>query len=172
MTDLYAFLAPHLAALPLPDFISEVPPEVWTAVTVATLLFTVGGILLLPFVVARLPQDWIVQPRVPFLVALRLRPGRTLGRNLLGLLLVVMGLIMLLTPGQGLLTLFIGLLMLDTALRPRVLRALARRRPLAAALQRMRAWGDAPPLLGLDPSELPTEQITPEPPHTSIVPPG
>lgn len=161
-----------LDALPLPDFLAEIPAEAWTGVTIGTVLFTVGGILLLPFVVARLPVDWVVRPRVPFLVALRLRPLRTLGRNLLGLLLMVMGTIMLLTPGQGLLTLFIGLLMVDTSLRPRILRALARRRPLAAALQRMRAWGKVPPLQGLDPDELPTETQAIEPTHTSIIPPG
>ena len=55
-------------------------------------------------------------------------------KNLLGALLVVLGLVMLVTPGQGLLTLLAGLLLMNfpgkyrlecwVVLRPGVLRAL------------------------------------------------
>lgn len=91
-----------------------------------------------PWVVSRLPYDyfsreerraWRARPSAP-VTALLLG----VAKNVLGGLLVVMGIIMLFTPGQGLLTILIGMLLLNfpgkyrlerwLVLRPGVLRGL------------------------------------------------
>jgi hypothetical protein len=103
-----------------------------------SLLAVVATIIGVPWVITRLPEDYFSRPeRVvwrgssdePVLALLF-----SVLKNLLGLLLVILGLIMLVTPGQGLLTLLIGLLLMNfpgkyqlerwLVLRPGVLRGL------------------------------------------------
>lgn len=103
-----------------------------------SLLAIVAAIVGVPWVVKRLPKDyfsaahrrsWRKTEREPwFAIVLGLL------KNLLGAFLVVLGLVMLVTPGQGLLTLLAGLLLMNfpgkyrlecwVVLRPGVLRAL------------------------------------------------
>lgn len=106
-----------------------------TGLSFVALIATVIGV---PWVVARLPEDYFSRPEREVwrrsdeqpLVALVLG----LAKNALGAVLVLLGLVMLVTPGQGLATLLIGLLLLNfpgkyrlerwLVLRPGVLRAL------------------------------------------------
>ena len=70
-------------------------------------------------------------------------------QNALGLVLIAVGLVMSVpgVPGQGLLTVLIGLMLVDFPGRRRLERALARRRGLLAAMNRIRARFGHPPLL-------------------------
>ncbi len=77
----------------------------------------VGSLIALPVLAARLPADYFTTRartappwRGPHPIR---RTVLRVGRNLLGLVLVLGGIGMLFLPGQGLLTLAIGLLMLD-----------------------------------------------------------
>jgi len=108
----------------------------WSSVlSVGALLATLIGV---PWIVARLPSDYFVSERrrnwrdqegVPIIAFLF-----SLLKNVIGLLLVVLGVVMLVTPGQGVLTLLAGLLLMNfpgkfrlerwLVLRPGVLRAL------------------------------------------------
>ena len=103
-----------------------------------SLLAVVATIVAVPWIVTRLPQNYFArEDRVVW----RASPGQPLIvwvigglKNLFGLLLIVLGLIMLVTPGQGILTLLIGLLLMNfpgkyrverwLVLRPGVLRGL------------------------------------------------
>src|SRR5262245_38829534 len=85
---------------------------IWlTALSVGSLVLTAA---LLPVVVLRLPADYFVREH-------RLGHGKRgwldwvwhLGKNVLGGVFVLAGIVMLFTPGQGLLTILIGLLLLD-----------------------------------------------------------
>ena len=77
----------------------------------------VGSLIALPILIARLPADHFIVDRA------RVRPWRSLHpvrstvllflRNLLGMILIVGGMLMLVLPGQGILTIVIGLLMID-----------------------------------------------------------
>ena len=103
-----------------------------------SLLAAVATIIGVPWVVIRLPRDYFARPeRVVWrgsadAPVLALVFG--LLKNLLGLVLIILGLIMLVTPGQGILTLLIGLLLMNfpgkyrlerwLVLRPGVLRGL------------------------------------------------
>ena len=100
----------------------------------AVILALVG----VPWVVTRLPGDYFSQPRRR---SWRESDGEPLFavfigllKNLFGALLVLLGIVMLFTPGQGLLTLLAGLLLMNfpgkyqlerwLVLRPGVLKAL------------------------------------------------
>jgi len=98
----------------------------------------VAALIGAPWVVTRLPHDYFSRPRREVWRASSQEPvfALVLGviKNLLGLVLVSLGLIMLVTPGQGLLTLLAGLLLMNfpgkyqlerwVVLRPGVLRGL------------------------------------------------
>jgi hypothetical protein len=111
-------------------------PLVWASGL--SLLAVVATIVAVPWVVTRLPQDYFAQEERVVWRATSDEPVFALViavlKNLLGLLLIVLGLIMLVTPGQGILTLLIGLLLMNfpgkyrverwLVLRPGVLRGL------------------------------------------------
>lgn len=112
-----------------------------------TLLFWAGALsalgflaslAMLPWLVVRIPPDYFHR-RHPFLDELRhrhpvLRWMLFLLKNLFGVLVLLMGLAMLVLPGQGLITIMIGLLLLNfpgkfalerwVVTRPGVLRAI------------------------------------------------
>lgn len=119
----------------------------------ASLLMLVGSAAALPRVVARLPEDWFVRPPRTWETVWRSGDAREirrrLARNAIGGLFVVAGAAMLVLPGQGLLTLLLGVLLTDLPIRRRVVGWLCRRRRLARALQRLRQASRQPPFLGL-----------------------
>ena len=77
----------------------------------------VASLLALPMLVSRLPGDYFSRSRSVDPPWRSEHPTRStmicLGRNLLGIVLVLGGVCMLFLPGQGLLTLAIGLLLMD-----------------------------------------------------------
>tara|TARA_R110002072_G_scaffold149807_1_gene297751 strand:- start:118 stop:525 length:408 start_codon:yes stop_codon:yes gene_type:complete len=111
-------------------------PLLWASgLSLLALIATIFGV---PWVVTRLPKDYFVRAervvwRASFDAPL-LSLIISMLKNLLGLLLVVLGLIMLVTPGQGIVTLLIGLLLMNfpgkyhlerwLVLRPGVLKGL------------------------------------------------
>lgn len=105
---------------------------------VASVGAVVATIAAVPWVVGRLPHDYFAQPRREAWNPDRGAPLFTsvvdILKNILGMALVLLGLIMLVTPGQGVLTILAGLLLMNfpgkyklerwLVLRPGVLRAL------------------------------------------------
>jgi hypothetical protein len=85
--------------------------------TLASLAMFVGSLLALPFLVARLPADYFADPRRHTSRLRRLHPLVYLAalvlKNLLGWVLVLAGIVMLVLPGQGLITILIGLVLSD-----------------------------------------------------------
>ena len=77
----------------------------------------VATIIGVPWVVARLPSDYFNQPNRSVWRELNSEPfyALVLGglKNLLGAVLLLLGAIMLVTPGQGLLTLIAGMLLIN-----------------------------------------------------------
>jgi hypothetical protein len=105
----------------------------------------VGTLVAVPLVVARLPADYFTQahPPAPATGAHRLV---RLGKNLLGLVIVLVGVAMLVLPGQGILTILIGLLLLDFPGKRRLERRLVQQPSIWRALNWMRAKAHQPVL--------------------------
>ncbi len=72
-----------------------------------------------------------------------------IGKNLLGAVLVVVGVVLSLPgiPGQGLLTILVGLLLLDIPGKRRLELALVRRRSIRRVIDKVRDRFDKPPIL-------------------------
>lgn len=87
---------------------------IWlTSVSIATFF---GTILLIPVLLIRMSADYFVRPqRTP--IRLRKHPVARgiflLIKNILGIVFLIVGIIMLFIPGQGLLTMFIGVSLLN-----------------------------------------------------------
>lgn len=107
----------------------------------------IGTLAAFPIVIVRLPRRYFAddsrpQPLSRFrLVHLLLM---TL-KNLLGLALALTGVVLLFLPGQGLLTLIIGLVIMNYPGKYAIERWLVRRRRVMPALNRLRARFGAPP---------------------------
>jgi hypothetical protein len=114
------------------------------ALGVVSLVLT---LVLLPIVIVKLPADYFTAAKRP--PAERGVSGWLLriGKNLLGVIFVVAGIAMLLLPGQGLLTLLIGLLLLDFPGKRAVERRLIRVPMVRNFTNSLRERHRQPPLL-------------------------
>jgi hypothetical protein len=114
-----------------------------------SLLGMVGAVVGVPWVVARLPADYFNQSHRAVWREWGGEPwfALLLGgiKNLVGALLVLLGLVMLVTPGQGLLTLLVGLLLMNFPGKYRLERWLVGRRGVLTALNWLRRRGGHTP---------------------------
>jgi archaellum biogenesis protein FlaJ (TadC family) len=115
-----------------------------------TVVMLVASMLLVWIIIIRLPADYLTHDRQHESV---FSSQRTLIRitlivvkNLAGLLLVVAGIIMLLTPGQGLLCILAGLILIDFKGKHRVIRRMLGHRRVLATINSIRTKAQKPPL--------------------------
>jgi hypothetical protein len=109
----------------------------------------VATALAAPWLIARLPEDyftreqrasWVRQEGVPVVTRVA-----DLVKNAVGLVLVVLGLIMLLTPGQGILTILAGLLLMNFPGKYKLERRLVSQPGVMRAMNWLRARRAKPP---------------------------
>jgi hypothetical protein len=114
-------------------------------------LFTfLASLAVAAVMLVKLPADYFegeLQRALPSGNLLLHWAGRAL-RNLLGALLILLGLLLALpgVPGQGLLTILIGLMLVDFPGKRRLERALVSRPGVRGAIDRLRARWGRPPL--------------------------
>jgi hypothetical protein len=111
-------------------------------VSVGSVLVFVGSLALLPWLVKRAPEDFFVRPPRPHHKTFWLL---VIGRNVLGLALVIAGVMMLVLPGQGALALLAGLSLLDFPGKRRALHWLVTRASVTRSLQWLRKRVHRPP---------------------------
>lgn len=98
------------------NWLNEHQTIVWvlTGSSIAVLL---ASMILIPWVVARIQPDYFAHDKRPDRSYINLsspvRVAIHIGKNVLGVILMLAGLAMLVLPGQGLITLFIGFFLLD-----------------------------------------------------------
>jgi hypothetical protein len=108
------------------------------------------SIALVPLVLTRLPADYFSEERRErFARDARHHPLRwplVIAKNALGAVLVVLGIAMLVLPGQGLLTLLVGLLFIDFPGKYRLERRLIGGPRVLRAINALRKRWNKPPL--------------------------
>jgi hypothetical protein len=118
---------------------------IWVAATLV-------GLALVALVVVSLPETYFLDPEAGRSSSSGPAgaTARRIVRNVCGVVLVVVGLLLSIPgiPGQGLLTILAGVILLDFPGRHRLARALARRRGVLATLNGLRARFGRPPLAG------------------------
>ncbi len=120
----------------------------WIAIGSALMLFAAA--FAVPWIVIRLPEDYFVErasrnkPQQRRYGGLRLL--WLLVKNMIGIALLVLGGLMLVLPGQGLLTLLIAVTLLDFPGKYRMQRYIAMRPGVAGTLNWIRKKAGRPPL--------------------------
>jgi Na+/H+ antiporter NhaD/arsenite permease-like protein len=117
-------------------------PRVELALLGFSVLAVLASIVLVPRFLASLPQDYLSASRAPAHPSILPR----LLRNLLGVVLVLLGLAMLVLPGQGLLTVLVGLLLLDFPGKRRLVLRLLGKPSVLKLVNKLRAHRGRPPL--------------------------
>ena len=105
----------------------------------ASLLMFIGSLIGVPLVVVQLPEDYLHRehklfrdwPRYLFLPFMFLK-------NALGILFFLSGIAMFFLPGQGLLTMFIGLVLLDFPRKQILVRRILGYRRILTVINRLR----------------------------------
>ena len=117
----------------------------------ASFLIVILSVFIVPFLIVKMQPDYFMmnrdesrsmQGRHPVLRII----GRLL-KNLVGGLLVLGGLLFLFTPGQGLLTIFIGLAVMDFPGKRKLELWFLRRKTVSWAIAKLREKANKPPLI-------------------------
>ncbi len=116
-------------------------------ISAASVVMFFGSLLLLPVLVIRLPADYFLRRPV------RDWPTRhpvwhlalIIGKNILGVIVLLAGLAMLVLPGQGLLTILFGLILMDFPRKRQLERHLIKIQPVRAAANWIRQGYGRPP---------------------------
>ena len=120
----------------------------WLAVF--SVIAFIGTLVSIPALVIRIPADYFLHERRP-------STGRSNSgslqhliltgvKNLIGILFVLAGLAMLVLPGQGLLTILIGLMLMNFPGKYALQRALVRHKMVLTAVNHLRARAGRPPI--------------------------
>jgi hypothetical protein len=120
-------------------------PAVLAGLTGFSLALCFGSVVVVSWSVCRLPEDYLVTNQAWPRVHGWARVGRFL-RNLLALLVLLVGVLLLVLPGQGLLTILAGCLLLDAPGKRRLELRLMQRPRVLAAINKLRQRRGRPPL--------------------------
>ena len=115
---------------------------------VASLVMFVGTLAVIPVIITRMGEDYFMPDRRRTFADLHpvLRIVGLFLKNLLGLVLVLMGVIMIFIPGQGLLTILLGLGLLDFPGKRGAELRLIRYPPVRRSIDWIRKKASRPPL--------------------------
>jgi len=105
------------------DWIHSHANLMWWLVAISALTF-VTSVIAVPWMLVRIPARYFMSTKHEHPWADRhplIRHSFVIGKNLLGIVFVVLGLAMLILPGQGILTILAGLVLLDFPGKHRVL---------------------------------------------------
>jgi hypothetical protein len=116
----------------------------------ASIVTFIATLIIVPLLVVRIPSDYFAHGR-------RLRKqwaGRhsalrwvlLIGKNLFGYVFIVAGIIMLVLPGQGMLTILIGIMLLNFPGKYRLERWFVSRRPVLRSINWLRRRAGQTPL--------------------------
>lgn len=107
-----------------------------------SLVTFVGTLIIVPLLVVRIPSDYFSHDRrhrTPWAAHHPFVRGALLfTKNLAGYVFILAGILMLVLPGQGLLTIFIGVMLLDFPGKYRFERWLVTRRPVLKSINWLR----------------------------------
>ena len=116
----------------------------------ASLILFIGTIFALPLIIIYLPSRFFNPgPNPPGQAAEKLSTARLVlivAKNIVGAVLILAGLVMLVLPGQGLVTLLIGLLLVNFPGKRRLICRLLQQPKILAFINRIRTAANRPPV--------------------------
>lgn len=140
----------------LPEGVAEIAqrwltPGVLGGLTVFSVVMFVASLLGLPWFLNRIPEDYFTRRDTVHLgdgliESGPLRVGLRVLRNVAGAILLVLGILMLILPGQGMIAIFVALSLLDFPGKRRVQARIIASRPVFKAINALRHRFGHPPL--------------------------
>lgn len=116
----------------------------------ASLLMLVVTIVAMPIIVMKLPEDYFVSDERKPASKSRQHPFfwwiASLLKNIVGLVLIAAGIVMLVLPGQGTVTVLIGLAISNFPGKYKLERRIASQPAVGKTLNKIREWTNTPPL--------------------------
>jgi hypothetical protein len=132
------------------DWIAGNEPFLWWLAALSVFTF-VASLLAVPWLVVRIPRDYFAPGATPRLPWAERHPALRLAfailKNVLGLALLAAGLAMLVLPGQGLLTIVVGLVLLDFPGKHALLRRIVMQPPVLESINWLRRRAGREPLI-------------------------
>ena len=130
-------------------FITEIKPLLPWLFTASLVMF-LGTLVVVPMLIVRIPADYFLQGKPTEGSWRRQHPVVRYGllglKNAIGLVFLTAGLIMLFTPGQGVITALIGLSLMDVPGKRRLEIAILRRPLVLSAINKIRRRAGRPDL--------------------------
>ena len=126
----------------------------WGKALIGVLIFVgtfAANIALVSFILVKIPADYFKKThKTQFWVGPNpaLHAAKMIGKNILGIFLVVLGIILSIpgVPGQGLLTILLGVVLLDFPGKRNLERKLLSRQEIVKTIDRLRKKFNKPPL--------------------------
>jgi len=122
-----------------------------TFLIVSSIALLVGSLWLGHWYLTRVPADYFVREHKHFEALKASRPGLwwtlMIGKNVLGAMFMLAGLVMFFTPGQGVLTLLLGFALVDFPGKRRLERWILMRPTVLKVVNGMRERANRPPLV-------------------------
>ncbi len=106
-----------------------------------SLAMFLASVVLVPVFIQILPADYFVREKIrtkPAWVPMPLHILYLVAKNIVGIILIVLGLAMLVLPGQGLLTLIVGIILTDIPGERETFIFICRRTPVLKAMNWLR----------------------------------
>ena len=134
-----------------------IPVDVIIGLTVASIIGFIGSLIAIPLILVRLPADYFdtrttrhwMKDHHPVL-----RLSGLIVKNVVGIVFLLAGIAMLFLPGQGLLTMLIGISLMDFPGKRQLEAKMVGQPTLLSVINAMRQKFDKPPLI-LAPSAYP-----------------
>ena len=127
----------------------------WRSVLIGALIFLASFLLnlaIVSFILVKLPADHFAKSRKTKFWAgpnPALHAAKVIGKNILGIVLVVLGVVLSLpgVPGQGLLTILLGVMLLDFPGKHRLEQKLLSKPSIVNTINKLRGRFSKPPLV-------------------------
>jgi hypothetical protein len=133
----------------LTDFFSNNEALLWWLGSISFVMF-IGTLIALPYLISWIPEDYFTNHRSAEDSFLSQHPSlRTVGlilKNVLGIIMIVAGIAMLVLPGQGILTMLIGLMLMNFPGKRALEKRIIRQRSISKAINWLRSKRGKPPL--------------------------
>ncbi|ETW93122.1 MAG: hypothetical protein ETSY1_40585 [Candidatus Entotheonella factor] len=121
----------------------------WVWLGIASVVMFATTLLAVPFVVARIPTDYFIREHKPRRQAPR-PPSQLFWlvfKNILGVILLLAGIAMLVLPGQGILTMLLGIMLMNFPGKYELERRIIQQPTVLKALNWMRTRANRPELI-------------------------
>ena len=127
-----------------------IPTKVWVGLIVFSVIAFVGTLIAIPAILIRLPPDYFQNHHHKPWFANHHPVIRTVGllaKNIIGVIFLLAGIAMLVLPGQGLMTMLLGILFIDFPGKHRLEQKLIQHPNILKAINALRKKAGEPPFI-------------------------